>query len=450
MKNSKIKKTLIWGLFDPYGKLVIKKIKRKKKNIIFFNTSDPNSFFWKREDLNYIFNLFHTENNYKLKYLDQFNIHFEEFAKGFYSRNVENLNYVNLKQLFRCYCIFFLNFFKKHNLNHILMGGNIGHGCDLLAYRIAKQIGIKTTLLDLNPLDINEMFCSNSIENTGKYKHLKDKKIISKNKTFLNELGKPSLEYSIKPVSKKNILLLLFNEFNYIVRRSTFDLKLFLNKFFDFKYKIRLFTFLKKNKKYDFISKNLPKKYIFFPLHEQPEATTISYGNFIDQAFACELISKKIPKNFKIIVKENPTQIDLRHRDKYFYKRMMNCKNVIFTNVNDDTKKIIKNSKLVFTITGTAGFEALCLDKPVIIFGKTWYSSLYGVYEWNENINIKKIIDKKFNRKKLVKTIQKFEKTILKGNFCKWNEQFLFNINKNSFSREKLSDITANTISKLI
>lgn len=444
------KKTLIWGLFDPYGKLVIKKLKKKRKNIIYFNTSDPDSFFWKREDLSYIFNLFHTENNYKLEYLNKFNRHFEAFAKGFYSRNVENLNYIHLKQLFRCYCIFFLNFFKKNKINHLLIGGNLGHGSDLLAYGIAKQIGIKTTLLDYNPLDLNEMFTSDNIDNWGKFKQIKNKEILSTNKTFLKELNKLSLEYAIKPISKKNILLLLFTEFNYIIRRSTFDLKLFFEKFFDFKYKIKLFSFLNKNRNFDYVSKNLPDKYIFFPLHEQPEATTISYGTFVDQAFACELIARKIPKNYKIIVKENPTQIDIRHRDKYFYKRISNCKNIIFTNVNDDTKKLIKNSKLVFTITGTAGFEALCSNKPVIIFGKTWYSSLYGVFEWNENINLKKILQNKFNRNKLIKSVQKLEKTILKGNYDKWwkAEKFLFN--KKFLSKEKLSDITANTISKLI
>ena len=151
----------------------------------------------------------------------------------------------------------------------------------------------------------------------------------------------------------------------------------------EFLFYFRSYKFWKQENLRPFYSKKLPKNYIYLPLHFQAEATTIGLGNeYLNQADMIEKIHNKLPKGFKIILKEHPAQnIDNILRSDFFYKRINNLSNVLFTNVNDNTFDLIKGSKIVATITGTAGWEALKFKKPVITFGLAWYNYLNYVHK---------------------------------------------------------------------
>jgi hypothetical protein len=45
--------------------------------------------------------------------------------------------------------------------------------------------------------------------------------------------------------------------------------------------------------------------------------------------------------------------------------------------------ELIKHSVGVATINGTCGWEAINLQKPVLVFGEAWYGKLKGVYDFN-------------------------------------------------------------------
>ena len=77
---------------------------------------------------------------------------------------------------------------------------------------------------------------------------------------------------------------------------------------------------LKKNLK--FLSNlNYPKlknKYVYYPLHLNPETSTLLKGNdFMNQAFLVELISKNIPSNCKLYVKEHPAMLNSHPRKNF-------------------------------------------------------------------------------------------------------------------------------------
>ena len=132
--------------------------------------------------------------------------------------------------------------------------------------------------------------------------------------------------------------------------------------------------------------------YIFMPLHVQPEVSTNLWAplftnqfEFIRQTAIC------LPGNLNLVVKEHPIMIG-RRKVKY-YNKLRNLPNVKVISHTIETKKIIPNNKCkgVVVISGTAGFEAALLGKPVFIFSKTFYAKLKNVFSlesFNEFTNI--------------------------------------------------------------
>ena len=135
------------------------------------------------------------------------------------------------------------------------------------------------------------------------------------------------------------------------------------------------------------------EKYVYFPLHLQPELTTsLLGGKYCDQILAIERLSNKLPKDWFIYVKENPKQTEFMRGD-WFFSRLKAIGNVRVISPEINTYDLIKNSEFVATITGTAGWEAITGGVKVLIFGNTWYRCMPGVFQYSEDLNIQYILD---------------------------------------------------------
>jgi hypothetical protein len=138
------------------------------------------------------------------------------------------------------------------------------------------------------------------------------------------------------------------------------------------------------------INKILNQKFIYFPLHYQPEATTYPYGRlYIDQLLALELLSISVPSDVKILLKEHPDTFNISglawvrgafSRDPDFYSRISKFKNVIVCPLNIDSFELIDKSLFVATITGTTAIEASFRSKGSIVFGCAWFSDFEGIF----------------------------------------------------------------------
>lgn len=125
------------------------------------------------------------------------------------------------------------------------------------------------------------------------------------------------------------------------------------------------------------------ENFVFFPLHEEPEiAITLLAPYYCDQINLIKQIAKSIPIDFKIYVKEHPGMIGYRPRN--FYKELKKIPNLKLINPGVNVYKILPHAKLITTITGTAGFEALYFKKPVITFGDVFYNSISAVKRCSE------------------------------------------------------------------
>lgn len=121
-------------------------------------------------------------------------------------------------------------------------------------------------------------------------------------------------------------------------------------------------------------SKLLTSRYIFIPLHKQPEASIDVIGRYYeDQHLNILNIWRNLPNNWLILVKEHTNAIG--DRPNSFYRKLQQLRNVILVDEHFDSHTLIKNSQFVATVSGTAAYEAALLGKPSITFGKCFFNN---------------------------------------------------------------------------
>lgn len=144
---------------------------------------------------------------------------------------------------------------------------------------------------------------------------------------------------------------------------------------------------------------NYSDKYIYFPLHYQPERTTSPEGGqYVRQYLIVNLLSSLVSDDTQIYVKEHPSQFSSRlngerGRKPKNYRDFTNINNVKLITLSADQFDLIDNSKFVVTVTGTAGWEAILRGTPTIVFGNAWYRSSPGCYYVKTRSELENAID---------------------------------------------------------
>ncbi|MEM7215451.1 MAG: hypothetical protein AAF423_07910 [Pseudomonadota bacterium] len=150
--------------------------------------------------------------------------------------------------------------------------------------------------------------------------------------------------------------------------------------------------------------------YVYFPLHLQPEMTTdILGGIFADQALALEKLRLLMPDQIAIYIKENPKQTG-RLRSDTFMERLSSLKNVKLLSHEVPSFPLSENAKAVATITGTVGWEAVRMGKPVIVFGNTFWNQLPGAFKYTDDLSWNAIDSFSFDAKSLGKSVNGLSK----------------------------------------
>jgi len=124
----------------------------------------------------------------------------------------------------------------------------------------------------------------------------------------------------------------------------------------------------------------IPKNYIIFPLQVTPESSINTLEQyFIKQDRVIDLIRLNMPTGFYLLLKEHPAMIG--KRSSSFYKKIRKKAGCLLVSPYLNTEKFIRYSKLVITVTGTVGLESYFKDKPVLMFGPTFFSNLVDQFQ---------------------------------------------------------------------
>lgn len=111
------------------------------------------------------------------------------------------------------------------------------------------------------------------------------------------------------------------------------------------------------------------KRVVFFPLHEEPESALLNLSpEFNNSMEIIVWISKSLPADTVLVVKENPWAYGIRSRS--FYDRIRKIGNVALAEPSVSSWDWIRAASITVTITGTAGWEAVYFHRQVISFGR--------------------------------------------------------------------------------
>lgn len=117
----------------------------------------------------------------------------------------------------------------------------------------------------------------------------------------------------------------------------------------------------------------LNRPYVYFPLHLDPEATTLVFAPLqVDQAYVIDALSRYLPAGIDLVVKENPKMWG--QRPKRFYQRVAETR-AIWIDPKTPSEQLIQGARATLSITGTTAIEAALLGRDVAILARPpWHS----------------------------------------------------------------------------
>lgn len=280
-------------------------------------------------------------------------------------------------------------------------------GYDTVIYQVARSLGIETIILNQQSVFNDRYFSSKSIESWGRL----SSKPIASEPVHLEKGGLPDLFFMDNSWQKPGnggrlSLAAVANFFKYtalheprklLQPRSLYKSLKRIGKiyralpdwrdpFAKFFHKTAL-AYFEHLADYEGQDVDFDKPFIYVPLHNQPEMTASTLGGrYRDQVLMIEAVARSIPDDWVIYVKENPRQGAYARGPLYFH-RLSRLPNVQLVPSYTSSQVLVAKSKLVATVAGTAGWEALLLGIPVITFGGAWYRSMPGVTEFTEGLD---------------------------------------------------------------
>ena len=304
-------------------------------------------------------------------------------------------------------------------------------GSGLTMYMVAKAMGIKTLML-VPAYEAGYFTYCYSIEDYGIFADASDyceelddiiiKKEYKKDIAYMTpemmakDLGKHSMSYYFQPLlspkhyfEKKKVLwkeqqAKYLNLYDFIEKKIIRS----VGRYFQHR------CYNKNNSKtVQYV--DFKKKYVYFPLHLQPEMTTDVLGEkYTDQLLAIEKLRNILPDDWYIYVKENPKQKSYM-RGRYFFERLSLIPNVVFVDRTIDTYKLMESAQFVSTITGTAAWEAITGGKNALIFGRVWFDHFPGIFRFEEIESIQEILQYRISHDDIQKETNKLRRKLIKG-----------------------------------
>ncbi|MEK7462772.1 MAG: hypothetical protein AAB621_00180 [Patescibacteria group bacterium] len=289
-----------------------------------------------------------------------------------------------------------IKFFEKEKPDFIIMPpmGSMGA---MVLYGVAKKMGIKTFVMGFGRIKKFETFTEDFKTLTGVeeiFKKIRKENYKSphfeKAKKFLEDFTKKPISYYQPPKNSvqnsiqkiKNAPISIFNSIKFILVSTVKYLrdphrsdKTTENPWYALVNKLTLRIRSLRNLKRLYDEPKLGEDFAYFPLHLEPEISLDFLAPFFTNQLALiSQIAKSLPSHFKLYVKEH--QPMLNYRPTKYYKELKKIPSVRFINTATNSFDLIKNSKIIITITGTVGWEAALLKKPVITFGDIFFNSL--------------------------------------------------------------------------
>jgi hypothetical protein len=299
----------------------------------------------------------------------------EMYSRHWYPMKISEGSY---RDYFHLYIDFFSGLFADKGFSAAIFANAPHEGPDYVAYLIAKARKLKT-LIFYQSIFENRTFISDGLDIFNEHiingrAENDESRLQAAVQTAVDSIGRWAYMQDVAGRADLSYLTLLKNTRLHFKK----------NPFLLAKIAAEALAFLQEYKRFATVPTDLAAtKYIYFPMHLQPELTTATLGGvYCDQLRALRELSQKLPPGYKILAKENPKQTAFK-RPRGYYRSLTQIPHVELVATNVSTVDLTKYAAAVATISGTAGWEAVCLKKPVITFGVCWYRGFEGVFPFD-------------------------------------------------------------------
>lgn len=301
---------------------------------------------------------------------------------------------------------FWKNIFQEHNVDLVFVSG-ISHGFIYDGVLLGVALQYNVPAYSLNTIGISRWYAFIFDHNKNTIIQLKNKKYILETEYYLKDGeydvlalpfdGDPEAREG-KPVNgvKKTIYKKIYRLFGYYGVEFFSALKngsIFLKKqICSSGFKASLYEILESCYKIHFIRRyldrcevevDLSEKFVYYPLHLEPEASTQTRMTLEAQIVIIKMLSECLPYGWKIFVKEHPHQYHMNNKRAYYlflngelfkskryYNRILSIPNVVLVSRNYDTMKLIENSQAVANLAGSVLLETVAFKKPILLFSE--------------------------------------------------------------------------------
>jgi hypothetical protein len=332
--------------------------------------------------------------------------------------NYTNLSTIKITEYYHRYLSFWNGVFKSLNPDILIFHNTPHEGYNFVAYHLAQQLGIKT-LMPERALMSNRFFFLDEMYRFPIYDPLTFPTPLTNSEATefgsLNRIQERTKQAFKKKTYIDNFFPRFKNKISRMIDLLGYDYdpifslqKSYPSKLISNIIDIRSKYLLNKLRKWyvdKSITPDLESQYIYFPLHLQPERTTLPMGrHYWSHQLVLDSLLSAIPDNCKIYIKDHPRQFTrpkksantLLVRDVEFYERLIENKNVYLIDLEYDSGELAKSSMCVATITGTAGWEALLKGTPVCVFGYPWYVNCPEIFKFETLEGLKIYLNKIF------------------------------------------------------
>ena len=159
-------------------------------------------------------------------------------------------------------------------------------------------------------------------------------------------------------------------------------------------------------------------KFVYFPLHQDPERVLLIGSPFYtNQLETIRHIAKSLPVDYKLLVKEHPSQSLRGWHKPDFYKSITRLPNVELLHYSLPNDEIFKKCSLVISVNGTSSLESAFYGKPSILFSDLSFSVLPSVYVLESISLLPNLIKKALNTKVNPLDVDKYVNLIEKNSF---------------------------------
>lgn len=385
--------------------------------------------------------------NYLKEFEDKYKINLWKLVQNerifLYFKNFYNFTRDDILSILEQECRFFEKILKEVKPDYFFTRLPSLHHQELI-YEMCKNIGVRMVAMNYTVIgkkcilaqEHQKLDHIEKLENLGhmnrNFKELQDY-IHSSDllKQIDEKLVKPGNEMLDKIYSAKSYLINFDSEntkthYTYYGRTKSKVFQYYLKDMIQAKYRK---SFVDKNLKMELEDTN---PFVYFPLHiEMERSLLLGAPYFINQIEVIKSVAKSLPINWNLIVKEHPGQVMRSWRSKTEYEEIMHIPNVILVHPNFPREKLYEKCSLVFSIAGTAGFEAACYGKSAITLVELNYSLLPSVQKLNSFEELPDLIEKMTNTSVEPKHVDQFI-TLL--------EQNISNFDWSSFSK-KLTEV---------